>query len=85
MKLASAQPIAVSCENCVAMTGMSWKWCVRFARANDVPLWRIGPRKHVIPAAPLAAALERAAVAQPPTSTADEVAQLKAQIAAALR
>ncbi len=78
------QPIMISATNCEAFTGMSWDWITRFARAHGVPVWRLA-RKHTIPAGALAAALARAAAAAPPTDTADEVAQLREQIAASFR
>lgn len=68
-----ARPIAISSANCVAVTGMSWSWVIRFARAHGVPVWRVGTRKQLVPAAPLAEALERAAASAAPLSYEDEV------------
>lgn len=77
-------PITISAENCVSMTGMSWDWITRFARVHDVPVWRVA-RKHLIPAPQLSAALQRAATAAAPVTTADEAARLEAEISAKLR
>jgi hypothetical protein len=38
---------------------MSWQWCVRFAREHNVPIWRFGARKQLIPIEPMLAAMER--------------------------
>lgn len=80
-----AQPIAVSSANCIAITGMSWTWVLRFARAHSVPLWRVGTRKQLVPAAALAAAMERVAASAQPLSYEDEVEAMKAEIAREMR
>jgi hypothetical protein len=82
--MTSTQPIAISAANCVEMTGMSWTWVTRFARAHDVPIWRVA-RKHLVPAQRLLAALESAAAELAPVCPSDEVERLKAEIAAHLR
>lgn len=80
-----AHPLAVSSANCVDMTGMSWTWIVRFARAQGVPVWRVGTRKQLVPAAALLAAMERAAADALPASFDDEVEAFKAEIARKMR
>lgn len=82
--LAQAQPLAVSSANCVALTGMSWSWVTRFARAQGVPIWRVGARKQLIPAGPLAEALARVAAATELPTFEDRVAAYNAKIVADL-
>lgn len=76
--------VTISADNCDAVTGMSWDWVTRFARTHDVPIWRVA-RKYLIPAAPLTAAIERAAAQMSPASVAEEVARIKAEITAQIR
>ena len=83
-KIEGAQPIMISSSNCELLLGVSWRWLTRFARAHSVPMWQLGSRRFV-PAAPLAAALERAAAHADPASVAGEVARLKAELAAEFR
>ena len=71
--------IAISSANCVAITGMSWTWCLRFARAHDVTVWRVGERKQLISAHAFEAALQRVAAERPPVTEADELARLRAE------
>lgn len=75
-----AQPITISSANCLALTGMSWSWVTRFARAHGVPIWRVGSRKQVIPGAPLLAAMEAANAA--PRTDDDVCAELDRKYAA---
>jgi len=80
-------PISISSANCVAVTGMSWSWVTRFARAHGVPIWRIGTRKQLIPAASLLAAMERVAAEATPArelTVEEEVEKIKAEITAAV-
>jgi hypothetical protein len=82
------EPLTISSANCLAVTGMSWAWVTRFARSHGVPVWRVGTRKQLVPGAPLAAAMARAAAAvEPPRelSYAEEIARVEANIAAKLR
>lgn len=80
-----AQPITIGSANCVAVTGMSWKWVTRFAQAHGVPVWRVGSRKQLIPAAPLAEAMARAAAEAQPLTFHDEVEAFVAGVAARMR
>jgi hypothetical protein len=66
---------------------MSWSWVTRFAREHGVPLWRVGARKQLIPAAQLVAAMER--VASEATTTREltfqeELAAIEAKVTAAM-
>jgi hypothetical protein len=82
-----AQPLSISSANCVALTGMSWSWVTRFAREHGVPLWRVGARKQLIPAAQLVAAMERVAAEAPtarPLTMAEEIAAAREAISAAV-
>jgi hypothetical protein len=82
-----AQPLSISSANCVALTGMSWSWVTRFAREHGVPLWRVGARKQLIPAAQLVAAMERVAAEASPTrelTVEEELAAIKAKVTAAM-
>ena len=74
--------IAISSANCVAVVGMSWSWCIRFARAHDVPIWRVGDRKQLINAHAFEAALARVAAARPAVTEADVMARLEAKYTA---
>lgn len=83
-----AQPITISSANCLALTGMSWSWVVRFARAHGVPIWRVGSRKQVIPGPQLAAAMEAANAAAgqaEPLTADDECARLEREFQARRR
>jgi hypothetical protein len=44
---------------------MSWQWCIRFAQRHKVKILRVGPRKQLINAVELLAAIERVSVTQP--------------------
>lgn len=61
----SNHALTISRLNCEQLIGLRWPHTKRFAAANNVPLWRVG-KKTLIPAAPLLAALERAAAASAP-------------------
>jgi hypothetical protein len=80
-------PLSISSANCVAVTGMSWSWVTRFAREHGVPLWRVGARKQLIPAAQLVAAMERVASEATTTrelSFQEELAAIEAKVTAAM-
>lgn len=79
--------IAISSINCVAVTGMSWSWCIRFARAHDVPIWRVGERKQLINAHAFETALARVAAdrALGPMTVESERERIRAEIRAELR
>ena len=80
-------PISISSANCVAATGMSWSWVMRFAHEHNVPIWRVGTRKQLVAAIPLLAALERAAVRADASvlTFEDELAALERSVAEKLR
>jgi hypothetical protein len=82
---ARPMPIAISSANCVAMTGMSWSWVTRFARANGVAIWRVGVRKQLIPGAALAEAMQRVAATAPELSLDDACAAYEAELIARMR
>ena len=73
--------ITITSANCTAVTGMSWKWLRRFARANGVPVWRLS-RRSAIPARQLFEAMEAAAAEQEP-ATLDQ--RVEAKLAALAR
>lgn len=54
------QPLLIGAGNAVAMTGMSWAWVRRFARAHGIPTYRVGPRKQLVDGAALLEAIRRA-------------------------
>jgi hypothetical protein len=83
-----AAPITISAKNCEQLVGMSWPWVRRFAAANGVPCWRVGNRKHLIPVAPLMAALARASATATPArelSDVERLAALRAKLGYELR
>lgn len=83
-----ALPITISSANCVALTGLSWKWVTRFCREHGVPMLAVGVRKRVVPGAALAAAMQRVAATRPPQrplSDAEEMLAAEAQLRERLR
>jgi hypothetical protein len=80
-------PISVSAANCVAVTGMSWSWVLRFARENGVEVWRVGARKQVVSGPQLAAAMARVKNLAPARELTDEelLEESRREILAALR
>lgn len=62
------QALTITARNAMALTGMSWKRVLTFARANDVPVYRLTERTTAVNAAAFVAALEHAQAAVRTTS-----------------
>ena len=58
--------LTISASTAQTITGMSWQWCCRFARAHGVTILRVGERKQLIPANELMAAISRVAAEHAP-------------------
>jgi hypothetical protein len=77
-------------KNTEAVVGHGWRWCRDHAKAWGVPVLRVDA-KPLIPAAEFFAALEAHAepvaadVAEPELNEADELARMRAKVAAAGR
>lgn len=59
-------PFTISRATALAVIGMSWVWCLRFARAHGVEILRVGERKQLIVYADLIAAMRRYSSAHEP-------------------
>lgn len=66
----------ISAKTALDVTGMSWVWCLRFARKHNVEILRPAPRKQLIVFADLVAAMRRVSAEQhvEPELTAEQVA-----------
>jgi hypothetical protein len=67
----STSVLTIGAMNCVAVLGCSWPTARRYARAHGVPELRITPRRVVLPAGPLLAALTREQVSAPLSEAAE--------------